>query len=178
MGVNLLIIETDTTFRNNLVGRLPGEKWRILFAERQAEAKKIVKRQKIDVVLIGLNALKQEGLLILKMIKKVRPFTEVIIINSSEQIVLSIEGMKLGAFDDFLIPFDIDSLIRRIEDACRQKKQREASKKSLFCRYQDIMIAATFAEAGESGMAKEFLEKEEKNSPGKTTGKGAKNERD
>ena len=147
MGVNLLIVEADTLFRQSLAGRLPDRGWKISFAGRQDEAKKMVKRKGVDVVLLGINTLKNEGVEILKMIKKIHPLTEVIIINSSEQIVLSIEGMKLGAFDDFLVPFDIDSLIRRIQDACRQKKQREKQKKSLFRRCQDIMMAATFAEA-------------------------------
>nr|MBC8361909.1 response regulator [Candidatus Desulfatibia profunda] len=157
-----MIIESDHMFGNNLVQRLTNETWQILFADRLSDAKKIVKRKNIDVVVLGLNAMKREGLAILKMIKKIRPFTEVIIINSSEQIALSIEGMKLGAFDDFMVPFDIDSLRIRIQDAWQQKKQKETAKKSLLDRYRDIMIAATFAEAGESDMAIEFLAKRKK----------------
>jgi hypothetical protein len=34
---------------------------------------------------------------------------------------LSIEGMDLGAFDDFLIPIEIDSLAQRIREAVRRK---------------------------------------------------------
>lgn len=157
MVVNLLIIESDRFFGNGLVRRLTDETWQILLADRLSDAKKIVKRKNIDVVVLGLNTLKREGLAILKMIKKTRPLTEVIIINSSEQIALSIEGMKLGAFDDFMVPFDLDSLRLRIQDACQQKKHKEKAKKSLLDRYRDIMIAATFAEAGESDMAIEFL---------------------
>lgn len=157
MVVNLLIIESDRFFGNGLVRRLTDETWQILLADRLSDVKKIVKRKNIDVVVLGLNTLKREGLAILKMIKKIRPLTEVIIINSSEQIALSIEGMKLGAFDDFMVPFDLDSLRLRIQDACQQKKQKEKAKKSLLDRCRDIMIAATFAEAGESDMAIEFL---------------------
>jgi len=36
--------------------------------------------------------------------------------------ILIIEGMDLGAFDDFLIPLDIDSLAKRIREAARQEK--------------------------------------------------------
>ena len=157
MVVNLLIIESDRFLGNGVVRRLTDENWQILLADRLSDAKKIVKRKNIDVVVLGLNTLKREGLAILKMIKKTRPLTEVIIINSSEQIALSIEGMKLGAFDDFMVPFDLDSLRLRIQDACQQKKHKEKAKKSLLDRYRDIMIAATFAEAGESDMAIEFL---------------------
>lgn len=40
------------------------------------------------------------------------------------RIDLSIEGMDLGAFDDFLIPIDIDSLAKRIREAVMRKNQR------------------------------------------------------
>ena len=143
----------------NLARRFQDDTHHVFFAERQDQVKKILKKNNIDVVVLVLNRLKREGLSILKLIKKIKFFTEVIIINSSEQIHLSIEGMKLGAFDDFFVPVDIDSLIRRVLDAFDQKKKRESTKKSLRRRYQDAMIAAAFAEAGEPGIALEFLEK-------------------
>jgi hypothetical protein len=40
-----------------------------------------------------------------------------ITINYGDQIALSIEGMKLGIFDDFLMPLDLDSLISRIRES-------------------------------------------------------------
>jgi DNA-binding NtrC family response regulator len=130
MRVNLLIIEADNFFRKNLAQRLPDEKkWRVLFAEHQVEAIQIIKRKNIDVVLLGIKELKKEGLMILKEIKNIRPLTEVITINRSDQIALSIEGMKLGAYDDFIVPFDLESLVRRVCEAHQHKKKNERSKK-------------------------------------------------
>jgi DNA-binding NtrC family response regulator len=130
MRVNLLIVESDNFFSKNLARRLPDEnKWRILFAEHRIEALKIVKRKNVDVVLLGLKDLKKEGLMILKELKNIRPLTEVITINRSDQITLSIEGMKLGAFDDFIVPFDLESLVRRIREAHQKKKENEKTKK-------------------------------------------------
>jgi two-component system, OmpR family, response regulator len=161
MEANILIVETDPVFRENLAKRLSGDDCRILHADRITEAKKMVKRNNIDVVLLGLTSLKQEGLAILKMIKRIRPLTEVITINSSGQIALSIEGMKLGAFDDFMDPFTIDSLAGRIHEAWIQKRQREKKTKPLLHRAMDIMAAVAFAEAGEHDMALAYLENEE-----------------
>jgi len=130
MRVNLLIVESDNFFCQNLARLLPDEKnWRVLFAGHLIEAIKIVKRENIDVVLLGLKDLKKEGLMILKEVKNIRPLTEIITINSSDQIALSIEGMKLGAFDDFIVPFDIESLVRRIREANQKKKETEKTKK-------------------------------------------------
>lgn len=130
MRVNLLIVESENFFRKNLARRLPDAKnWRILFAEHRIEAIKIVKREKIDVVLLGLKDLKKEGLMILKEVKNIRPLTEIITINSSDQIALSIEGMKLGAFDDFIVPFDLESLVRRIREAHQKKRKLKKQKR-------------------------------------------------
>ena len=65
----------------------------------------------------------------------------------------------MGAFDDFFVPVDIDSLIRRVIDAFHQKRKRECTKKSLRQRYQGAMIAAAFEEAGKPATALEFLGK-------------------
>ncbi len=139
MQVNLLIIEADDFFHKNLAHRLPDEKkWRILLAENRIEALKTVQRKNIDVVLLDLKDLKKEGLMILKELKQVRPRIEIITINRSEQIALSIEGMKLGAFDDFIVPLDLEALVRRIQEAYRKKKENEKKAKCSLWRFQDI----------------------------------------
>ena len=162
MGGNLLIIEADTLFRKNLAWRLESERFHIASADHETNVKKIIKKGKIDVALLSLNNFKREGLGILKSIKKIRPIVEVITINNPDQIELSIEGMRLGAFDDFILPFEMDSFIRRIKDACSYKKKREKTKKSIFERCQDIFAAASFAEADEAGMALDFLKERKK----------------
>ena len=124
-ALNLLIIEGDDFFRKNLVQRLTDERWRIVFAEKKSEAIKMSKRKNIDVVLLGLKGLKKEGLMLLNDIKNTRSLIEVITINTSDQIILSIESMKMGAFDDFIVPFDIESLTQRIWEAHQKKKDSE-----------------------------------------------------
>lgn len=125
MVVNLLIIGADSPFRKNLANRLEFKRNRIIIAGRETEVKKIIRKTDIDVCLIDLTALKREGIKLLEYIKSKRPSTEIIIINSSEQMSLSIEGMKRGAFDDFLVPFNMDDLVRRIAEAYEKKIENE-----------------------------------------------------
>jgi DNA-binding NtrC family response regulator len=162
MGVNLLIIEMDNFLQDHLSRHLSGEEYRIFTARQKTEAKRMVKRRNIDVVLLSLNDFQNESMVLIKMIKKVRPAVQVITINSGEHISLSIEGMKLGVFDDLLMPLDLDALISRIKAAFQAKKAAEVVKPSLLQRCQDIMVAASFAEAGEAEMAKELLTKRRK----------------
>jgi len=154
----LLIVEIGSVFLNTLTSRLQSEPYRVVIAPRGKEAERAVRGRKVDVVLLGLDTLKRDGLTLLRRIKKARPFTEVILINTCEQLSLSIEGMKLGAFDDFLVPFDLDAMVRRIREAFARARSAKTRTGKLLRRYEDAMVAAAFAEAGEPDMAKDVLE--------------------
>ena len=134
MGVNLLIIETDTFLQDHLSRHLACEDYQIYTATQKAMIKRLVKKRNIDVVLLSLNDFQKQSMELIKMIKKMRPAVQVITINNGEQISLSIEGMKLGVFDDFFMPLDLDSLILRIKEAFKAKKEAEVNKPSLLKR--------------------------------------------
>ncbi|MCG6973005.1 MAG: response regulator [Desulfobacterales bacterium] len=163
MGASILIIEGDNLLQQHLARHFEIKNWRMFNAMKTKDIKRMFKKHGIDVVLLSLNDLKKEGLVLIRMIKKMRPPVQIITVNSPDQISLSIEGMKLGAFDDFLMPLDLDSLILRIRDACQAKKNIEIIKPSLLQRCQDLMVAASFAEAGDTETARELLVKAPKN---------------
>jgi DNA-binding NtrC family response regulator len=160
MGVTILIIERDHILQEHLARHFKTHNWRIFNAIRPRDIKQMFKKLAIDVVVVCLNDLKKEGLLLIKLIKRMHPSVQIITVNSPDQIFMSIEGMKLGVFDDFLMPLDLDSLILRVRDACRAKKEAEIIKPSLLRRYQNLMVTASLAEAGKAETAKEFLGKE------------------
>jgi len=158
MNIRLLIVETNDPVRRNLVQRLSLDQYSVFETDQPKKVKEIVKKQKIDVVLLGLIGLGHDGLSVLKTIKRVRPLTEVIMVNDSAKISLSIKGMKLGAFEDFYMPFEINTLIQAIQEAFQLKTENEKAKKTLSQRYQDFMSAVTFAEMGETDTALSFLQ--------------------
>jgi DNA-binding response OmpR family regulator len=162
MGITILIIEEDSMLQEHIERYLKANDWRIFNSWQQKDVKRIFKKHPIDVVLLSLKDLKKEGMALIKMIKKMHSTVQVITITGPDQISLSIEGMKLGVFDDFLMPLNLESLISRIRDAYRTKKNAELAKPSLFQRCQNLMVAASFAEAGEVEMAKEMLEEKSK----------------
>ena len=159
METRVLVVKSDNLFRSQLVERLKKEYVCVTTAEAycRPDIKKIIKKNRIDVVVLDLSELKKEGLMILERIHSSRIQAEVILINSPDQLSLSIEGMKLGAFNDYHMPLDMEIFMAGIREAAAIKKQRGT--KSFMQRYQDVMAAVTFAEAGEHDAAKEFLEK-------------------
>lgn len=131
MAVRLLMIDTDETFCRNVSQRLLLENYRVFVTADEAEARRIVHREKVDVVLLGLKEFKQRGLSLLESIKRIRPATQVILMLPAELLALSIEGMHLGAFDDLLMPFDMETLLTRIKAAGRCRPERGRTGKSL-----------------------------------------------
>ena len=117
MGIHILIIEAENRFRKNLYQCLQAEGFTVDKVTPQDDVATIVANEKIDAVLLGVDGLGREGLALIRPIKTIRPGTEIIIINDASHMDLSIEAMELGAFDDFLIPLDIESLARRIREA-------------------------------------------------------------
>ena len=120
--VKLLIIETDDLFRQHIAERLRLESCKVFEACEEAEAMKVFQRKDLDVVLLGLKGFKKKGLTLLKTIRELRPTTEVILMIPPEDFTLSLEGMKLGAFDDLLMPFDLETLLERIGAACQKRR--------------------------------------------------------
>jgi DNA-binding NtrC family response regulator len=126
MGMKLLIIHPDDSFRSCLVERMRLENQRVLEASIEAEASDIIQRESLDVVLLGATGSQQDRLSFLKMIRNVQPFAEVILLTAAEDHSFegAIKAMQLGAFDDLLLPIDIHELMSRIREAFKLKKAR------------------------------------------------------
>lgn len=131
MQARVLIVETDEVFCRHLSQHLELKEYEVFEAVEAEDAGTVLENKRIDVALLDLRGLKHKGLSLLRAIKNLCPLTEVILITSSELLSLSIEGMKLGAFDDFLVPFDMETLIERIQEACQRKRKLEGMRQSI-----------------------------------------------
>ena len=129
MSIHILIIEAENRFRKNLYQRLQAEGFTVDKITPQDDVATIVSKEKIDAVLLGVDGLGREGLTLIRPIKAIRSMTEIIIINDAGHMDLSIEAMELGAFDDFMIPLDIESLATRIREAVQRKNRKQDSTK-------------------------------------------------
>ncbi|MCK8601592.1 response regulator [Desulfoferrobacter suflitae] len=162
MPIRVLLIDTDENFCQNLSQRLLMEKYKVLVTADVAEAKKIVQREKIDVVLLGLKGLRQRGLALLANIKKMRPATEVILMLPDGHLALSIEGMRLGAFDDLLMPFDIETLLSRITAAYHHGQAQKRIRRGPLDKQHNRVL--DYAKGGRCGL--DQLRRGEGASPG------------
>ncbi len=164
--MKIMLVGNNTTFMENLSEKIKEGGLKVFASSSANEAVNTLIKKKIDVVILNMKELQMRGIDILSRIKKVRPLTEVVMLTTPSIIHLSIEGMKLGAFDDLLLPPDIGDLQRMIIEAGIRKKEKEAEEKkkkkrrSIIDTLDDIAVSATYAEAGQFETAMEILKKE------------------
>jgi DNA-binding NtrC family response regulator len=117
MNIHILIVEAENRFRKDLYKRLQLEGFVVDKVTYKDDVVDIITKEKIDTIIIGIDGLGREGLALIEPIKQARPASKIIIINDYRHIDLSIKGMELGAYDDFLVPLNVDSLAARIREA-------------------------------------------------------------
>jgi DNA-binding NtrC family response regulator len=79
-----------------------------------------------------------DGIETLRAIKKARPLVEVIMLTGHATVKTGIEGMKLGAFDYLMKPYDIELLISKVKEAKVKKSRHE--EKITQARIQEISL--------------------------------------
>lgn len=169
MNPNVLVINQDMSFLTVLADTLKRREMAVFTAEDEGGVGAVLAGQAVDVVLLDVRHEGPNAMLALTEIKRTQPEAEVILLSNAASIAWSMEGMRHGAFDDIAVPFDVDTLIKKIRVAWKQKsaKAKGRKKRSIGQIFSNAMMAATFAQAGEFDSAKEFLEPRRDETPPK-----------
>jgi len=166
-----LVMDRDTGLRSSLQEQLRRDGYRVFLSDQPDDIRRLIYRKRIEVALLNLANLKRAGLGLLSIVRDIKPWVSVILINRPDQIALSIEGMDLGAFDDFLLPFTMNDLMARVKDAVRQTRKLQPRRQNLRGKLDNLMIAVSFAEAGELETARHYL-KDADSHPAEGSGAG------
>jgi DNA-binding NtrC family response regulator len=126
----ILLIELQNSFQRDLFQHLRQEGYEVFSVEKEKDVIELLSNTKVDAVILGLEGLKQEGVSVLRILRQRYPEINVITINSAERFDLSIMCMRLGAFDDFLIPFELDALMISLREAMGMKSDHALGKKN------------------------------------------------
>lgn len=83
---------------------------------------------KVDVVLLDMNHRigfedGREGIYLLKEIKAFSPQTRVILMTAFGKVETAVEGLKLGAFDYVMKPWDNDKLVELVKSAVTESRK-------------------------------------------------------
>jgi DNA-binding NtrC family response regulator len=109
-------VDDEKAYRENIEEFFSNSKMKTFSAELPSMAFDILKKNKIDIVILDLRLPEMNGLDVLKEIKKLYPGIEVIIITGHGDMDSVIKAMRLGAIDFFTKPFrliDVQNAIER-----------------------------------------------------------------
>lgn len=105
----LMIVDDEATIRRSLEFALEDD-YHMFSCDNKKDVLYILKKENIDIILLDLRLGKENGLEILKEIKKIRKETIVIIMTAYGSIESSVQAMKLGAFYYITKPINIEEL--------------------------------------------------------------------
>ncbi len=179
----ILIIDDDHAVRTSLLLLLQQEGYETKGVSSPNESCAWLNHNTPSLIILDLNfsieTSGEEGIKLLKQIRKIHPFAPVILITGWATIELAVKGMKAGANDFINKPWNNDHLLQSINTLLnlQEKKTEKLSRKKLDDRYQlqhiigehpamlEILetigrIASTDASVlimGESGTGKELV---------------------
>jgi DNA-binding NtrC family response regulator len=111
---NILVIDDDPIFRN-LLRSIFKEKLNVFAVEAPSLAFKILKNERIDILICDFKLPEMNGLLVLEKVKAEYPDIEVIMISSSSDMETVIGALRKGATDYLKKPFTASEIWVAVE---------------------------------------------------------------
>ena len=125
----ILVVDDNAGIRSALKILLPMRFDEVELIASPKELMSTMQRFKPDAVLLDMNFdtdinTGNEGLYWLSELKREYPQIEVVLFTAYADIALAVEGMKRGAFDFIVKPWDNAKLLGVLEQACNKRKPR------------------------------------------------------
>jgi DNA-binding NtrC family response regulator len=98
--VTILVVDDEPSLRGQLEWAARGERREVVAVETAAQAIQLIERREFDVVVTDLKMETEDaGLDVLKAAKAKDIYTQVIVVTAYGTPQISVEAMRLGAFD-------------------------------------------------------------------------------
>jgi DNA-binding response OmpR family regulator len=117
----ILVVEDDIAIRDLIAINLEIVGYKVITTGDGISAKKIIEEDDVDLILLDVMIPKMDGFtLITKLQDKKVP---IIFVTAKESVLDRVRGLRLGAVDYIIKPFETIELLARIEVALRKYKQ-------------------------------------------------------
>ncbi len=124
-NLRVLVVDDEADFLETIVMRLQRRKIDATGVDGGKKALEIVENERFDVVVLDVLMPGMDGIETLKLLKKKKPFIEVIILTGHGSVESGLQGMQFGAFDYIMKPADLDELLEKIQQAYERKRIHE-----------------------------------------------------
>ncbi len=141
--IRILILDDEKQFTEELNGFFHGSDFESFEANTEKEGRKVLAEHEIDLLILDVRLPGVNGLDILKDVKVLYPFMEVIIISAHGDMDTVIKAMRLGAFDYLRKPFRYVDIQIAIE---RTQKFMQMQRKLKLMEERNSLISKTLEE--------------------------------
>lgn len=118
----ILIVDDEKVICDLFVRVLSDKGYAVDVVSDGASALEKIKESFYNLVITDFKMPKVSGIDVLRQIKRLNPYIEVIIMTGYATIESAVEAVKIGAFDFVCKPFDMEELIRTIQ-RCLEKQR-------------------------------------------------------
>ncbi len=137
----LLLVDDEERFRETLAKRLRETGYEVSDAGSGMEALDMLAGQKFDLVIMDIQMPGLSGIETLSEIRAKHIGVEVIMLTGHGDVSSAVEGMRLGAYDYLMKPYEYEYLVVKIQEAYKIKKDRDerlrkAEEKAMFDKIQ------------------------------------------
>ncbi len=126
--IRLLIVDDERSICEILGQYLRLKGYGVVIAKSAEEAVKIIKQEKIDLVLSDIKMPGMSGVELLKWIREYNRILPVLLTTGFPTLDSAIEALKSGAFDYLTKPFHLEEIGEKIKRALLNKKMEEENR--------------------------------------------------
>jgi len=123
--IRLLIVDDEVKFLDSIAQRLELRDFDVTKATDGRQALEIAGREKFDLVLLDLKMPGLNGKQVLEILKREHKYLEVIILTGHGSVDSAVECTRLGAFDYLPKPYELDSLLEKMQKAYQARLQKK-----------------------------------------------------
>ncbi len=117
----ILVVEDDPAILKGLEAYLKEEHYEVLTATDGEKCHQILKREKVDLIILDIMLPKKHGFDVCRDIRKEGIDTPIIFLTSKKEEMDKVLGLELGADDYVTKPFSIRELLARVKALLRRK---------------------------------------------------------
>ena len=112
----ILVVDDDASIRKRCVQLLHKKGYAVEGVSGGDVALSLVKSRYVAVVIVDIRMPGINGIELLERIKEISPHTEVVVITGYGTVESAVKAIKLGAYDYLTKPFDMERLLKVIEN--------------------------------------------------------------
>jgi DNA-binding response OmpR family regulator len=122
--MKVLLVEDDAMIGENIQIALEGEGIAVDWLTNGAAAEAALLRHEYDAVLLDLGLPQRDGIELLTALRRRGDLVPVLVVTARDTVAERVLGLRSGADDYLLKPFDLDELIARIQALVRRARGR------------------------------------------------------